>query len=659
MPKIIDLGVEIDHIETLTRANGVTAISELLWNALDADATEIHVDSTSNGIGGYDSITVTDNGSAIDYETAQEVFARIGGSSKKKLLVSPKGRSFHGREGKGRYKSLSLGDLVVFTSVYENKGVLYSFTITFDNNNLSSSEISDLKTLKKSDGIKPGFTVVIKNVNQDNVAFLYNEKNLKSIEQKFASYWINYPEISIYFNNKRIEFGSLIKNDEEIIMPIKASDSSKTESFSIKVIEWSIDISKKMYLCSSKGVPYREIKLGFAPSIPISIFIQSNYIENLHTVNKLDLYDKDELIAIAINEAKKYGKNYTRNRLHLYSREFIIDLKKEGIYPYRDEPENFVEESKRQVFDIVALQVNEYLPDFESQPNKNKKFTLALIKEALENNSESLQTILTEIIGLPKDKRDELAELLKDSTLSNIIDTMTEIRHRLKFVQALEDMIYDKDANKHVKERKHLHRILIQETWIFGDEYAYGVDDVTLKNVLKEYLKALGRDDFEEIVQSEDNSRLGIIPDVCLWRQFPQGTPGYKTNLIIELKKPSVNAGVEELVQIQLYANKIMKDRRFPKEKTHWKFILITKDIKSEIEDQMEQANRKYGHVTQGANHDVFVLTWGHIFNEARTRYEFIKDRLNINLMDDKDNLKYLHDKYSEYLPSDFLNEKD
>lgn len=36
------------------------------------------------------------------------------------------------------------------------------------------------------------------------------------------------------------------------------------------------------------------------------------------------------------------------------------------------------------VFDIVALQVNEYLSLFGDQDNKGKKLTLSLIKEALE-----------------------------------------------------------------------------------------------------------------------------------------------------------------------------------------------------------------------------------------------------------------------------------
>jgi hypothetical protein len=162
----------------------------------------------------------------------------------------------------------------------------------------------------------------------------------------------------------------------------------------------------------------------------------------------------------------------------------------------------------------------------------------------------------------------------------------------------------------------------------------------------------IGREDFEEVIDSESNSDLQIIPDVCLWRQFPQGIPGHKTNLIIELKKPKLDAGVEELMQIKLYASRICQDKRFPKEKTKWKFILITKDIKSDIESELEQTDRKYGHVIATEVYDVYVLTWGHILNEAKTRYEFIKEKLNLNLLDNEQNLNYLKTKYAEYLPT-------
>jgi len=71
MSKIVDLGVEKDHIDSLTRATGLTAISELIWNALDADATIINIEITPNHLGGYESIEIIDNGHGLQYEKGQ------------------------------------------------------------------------------------------------------------------------------------------------------------------------------------------------------------------------------------------------------------------------------------------------------------------------------------------------------------------------------------------------------------------------------------------------------------------------------------------------------------------------------------------------------------------------------------------------------------
>lgn len=651
MSKKIDLGVEKDHIESLTKASGITAISELMWNSLDADASNIEIESKQNILGIIESILIKDNGHGIEYNKAQEVFGRLGGSQKKFKTTSPNGRHYHGKEGKGRYKALALGDLVKFTSTYINSDTLKQFTITLDRNNLSYSAFSNVETLPKNSKEKVGFKVFIQNISQEHALEAIESKNRKDIEQKFASYWINYSDFTVSFNGNKLDFESLIKNNDSTNFLIERGKLKYR--FDIKVIEWSFDIKKKTYLCNKKGVPFKEINLGIRSTIPISIFIQSVYIEKLHRENTLDFQEMDDIVQVAHDKAKVFAREYVRKRLHQYSGEFIKGLKDKGLYPYTEKADNLVEESKRQVFDIVALQVNEYLPDFEDQQDKSKKFTLMLIKEALEKDSNSLRKILTEVIELPDDKREELVEILEETSLSSVIDSMTEIKNRLKFLNGLEELIYNKEENKNVLERRHLHKIITNETWIFGDEYTYGVDDVTLKNVLKEYLKHLGREDFEETVLKEENDELLIIPDVCLWRQFPQGTPGNKTNLIIELKKPRIDAGPTELSQIKLYAARVSKDRRFPKEKTKWKFLLVTKDIKPDIEYELEQKDRQYGHVIASDLVDVHVLTWGHIINEAKTKFEYIKEKLNLNLMDNEKNLNYLKTKYREYLPKE------
>lgn len=646
----LDLGVERDHIESLTKANGTSALAELIWNCLDADSTQINIEYKKTNLGGFSEISIIDDGHGLEFTKAQNVFGRLGGSEKKISNSSPGGRQYHGKEGKGRYKALALGDLVIFQSNYQSNGQVNEFTITIDRNNLSYSEISDLKTLPKSQTSK-GFRVRIQNINQENASLAFDSASRKDIEQKFASYWISYPNFSIFINGVKVEFESLIKNSDEVTLPVLVGDL--TYNFTVKVIEWNFDIKKKTYLCNAKGVPFKELNLGIRSSLPISIFVQSVYIEKLHRDNVLDLENFDEVLQGVLNESKKFARDYLRKRLHLYSGEFIKELKSKGLYPYKEKADNIVEESKRQVFDIVALQVHEFLPYFDDQDDKSKKLTLSLIKEALEKDSTTLQRILSEVIELPEEKREELVDLLEDTSLSTIIDTMTEIRNRLNLLNGLEQVIYDPDVNSQVKERKHLHKIVAKETWIFGDQYTYGVDDVTLKNVLKAYLKdCLQREDFQEVVDQGDNLALQTIPDICLWHQFSMGNAG-KENLVIELKKPVVDAGYTEKTQIESYATKVANDPRFPKDKTRWKFLLVTRNIKPEIEPHLNQKNRKYGHVVEGDNFDVHILPWGHILSEAKTRHEFIKEKLNLNLQNEG-GLEHLRSKYKEYLPDDF-----
>ena len=650
MAKELEIKVQQDHIESLTRSNGVNALAELIWNSLDADATEIRVNYSKNVLGKYEYIAVEDNGNGLSYQSAEEVFQKLGGSDKKINPKSPGGRSYHGKEGKGRYKALALGDLVRFDSFYNiSETASNHFTITISSDSLKNPKIGDLQVLDKT--IR-GFNVTIENVNDKVANEVFLKDNFKELEEKFASYYLSYPNFQIFINNKKIDFDNLIKHQQS--ETVKISIHNLLYAFEIKIIEWNFDNKKKTYLCNEKGIPFLETNLGIRSSIPISIFIQSIFIETLHKQNELNLAEFNLHLLDAIEQSKKIAREYVRKRLHVYSKDFINELKTANLYPYYEDAKDYVEVAKRQVFDIVALQVNEYLPTFSEQDNVSKKLTLTLIKEALENNSTSLQKILTEIIGLPDEKKEELAEILEKTSLEKIIDTMRVVTDRIDFLNGLELLIYDPEHSKNVKERKHLHKIIVNETWVFGDDYTYGADDLTLKNVLKQYLKDLGRDDFEEIVNSEDNSNLGTIPDVCLWKQYPLGKADHFENLVVELKRPTKDAGFNELTQIKSYANKVSSDDRFPKKKTKWTFILLVRGIKNELKDEVEQKHRRYGHVTESDNVDVFVMRWSDIIQASRAKYKYIKDKLDLNLQTNEDALSLLREKYKQYLPDDF-----
>ena len=77
--KRIELKVGQDHVESLAKLrNPLIAVEELIWNGLDADATEISIQIKINKMGGLDSITITDNGLGIPLETTETAFGSLG-----------------------------------------------------------------------------------------------------------------------------------------------------------------------------------------------------------------------------------------------------------------------------------------------------------------------------------------------------------------------------------------------------------------------------------------------------------------------------------------------------------------------------------------------------------------------------------------------------
>jgi hypothetical protein len=662
MAKELEIKVEKDHIEALTKASGVSALSELIWNSLDADATNIDIEYKSNNLS-VTEIKIKDDGHGMDYHVAETAFESLGGSNKKNRTKSPGDRVLHGKEGKGRLKVFSIGHLITFKSTVISNGKEQCFEIQLDRNEIKKPTISSMRTLKRGEG-KNGVEILIKNIDNKNANAVFSDKGIKDLEEKFAVYYMSYPVFRIAINGKKLDFTRCIKNqyEENKALEIEKSNGEIEEiSFKFKIIEWSRQCDKKLYYCSEKGISFLEEQLGIRTGdYQITVHILSDFIEQLHRKSDLITGSLNDTIKDATILAKDIARKYIRNRKHEEAKGFIAELKREGIYPFPETaPKDKVEEAERQVFDIVALQLNEHMAGFSEQDNKAKQLTLLLIKEVMQNDTNGLQKILEEVINLPQSKRDELTEILEKTSLSTIVDTMKEISDRLRIIYELKLLLFDENYRNKILERKHLHKIVKNETWIFGDDYTYGADDVNLKNVLKSYLKYLERENFEEIVEEGDNSNLNEIPDICLWKQYNMGLSGYFRNLVIELKRPSKTAGIKELDQIKGYARAIAKDDRFPKEKTKWIFILLVTDMNDDAISECNQRDRSFGHIDSKDNYDVYVKKWGELLNEADARHQYLKIKLNYNIEENEEGLSLLKSKHSEYLPEEIFENNE
>src|ERR1700749_2686131 len=265
MGKELDIRVERDHIEALTKASGVSAISELIWNSLDADSKNVSVtfDQTALGI---KSIEIVDDGHGIDLSVAERAFGNLGGSDKKNRKHSPEHRVLHGREGHGRLKALSLGDLVKFNSIYKTKDGLSHYDITLDKNKITKPYIDDVRAISKEKAAKmsTGVRITITNILQEKASEILDHSATKSLQEKFALYYMSYPNFTVTINNKVLDFSSVILNQAEdnVTFEIDEADgSTKKIPFKFKVIEWRGSCDRKIYFCGTKGISFFEDNL--------------------------------------------------------------------------------------------------------------------------------------------------------------------------------------------------------------------------------------------------------------------------------------------------------------------------------------------------------------------------------------------------------------
>src|SRR5215470_10346763 len=112
----LTVSVEQDHLERLVK-KPLTGLAELIWNSLDADATEVAIDVDVNDFDVIDQVRIADKGTGITPERAERDFGHLGGSWKMTAVTTPQGRNLHGSAGQGRWAAYGLGDAIRWSSV--------------------------------------------------------------------------------------------------------------------------------------------------------------------------------------------------------------------------------------------------------------------------------------------------------------------------------------------------------------------------------------------------------------------------------------------------------------------------------------------------------------------------------------------------------------
>ena len=627
----------------------ILALAELVWNALDADATDVKVMFEENLLSGLTSIRVSDNGAGMTPVEAEQSFGSLGGSWKRFGARSRQsGRLLHGRAGKGRFRAFALGEHVQWETCAVVGKRRQRYTIDGTRSRLGTFQISDIEEVSSS--TPTGTTVTISDLLKD--FNLRGDRSRVEMAEQFAIYLRQYSDVVVNYDGARVDPASLETNAEEYQLAPITLDDAREVSSSLLVIEWSIQTERSLFLCDEAGFAHQRVAPKIqAPGFQFTAYLRSAYVRELSDQNLLDLDDLNEGTTRLVEAARQQLKTHFRGRSALLAAETVADWKKKEIYPYIGEPESPLEVAERQVFDVVALNVSEYLPDFGTADDRTQRLQLRLLKQAVESSPQVARKILAEVLELPLDKQEQLAELLERTSLSAIISAARLVADRLDFLRGLELLVFDPDSKRQLLERKQLHRILEQHTWLFGEHFNLTSSDKSLDDVLAKHLHLLGREPLSapDPVRREDGS-VAII-DLMLSRRLPQAPKANaREHLIVELKRPTVKISLDVHQQIGSYAFAVAEDERVHDTNTRWVFWAVSNEVSRDVQKLGAATNKPPGLTYEGEGVEIWVKSWGQILEDCRARLHFYQQGLQYEASDESA-MGYLRRVHGEYLP--------
>ncbi|RCU28266.1 ATP-binding protein [Acinetobacter baumannii] len=639
------------HIKTLTEASATKALSELIWNGFDASSQIVTVTLNYNSMEGLDSIVVEDQGSGIPYKDVELFFGGIG-DSWKKIKKNTYHHPLHGQNGKGRFKAFCLGADLEWKTTFEDQTAYGTYSIIGNHNKIEEFKTSAVEKNKHG---KKGTKVTISNLHK-KANELLKDKTRNELTKSFAVFLTEFPHLELNFNGSKIDPKSVQNYSKDYDLTEDCAEIT-IHPVKLTIIEWNIETERVINLCSAKGIsleeyePKNRIK---AKGFNFTAYLKSEYFQELENIGGLSLKELEPTVGKILDIAVSTIQEHFRKRIAEKYSGIVQEWKDQNIYPYQDKTSlTSVEKAEQEVFDILAANVQTFLPNFEKTEKTSKKFMFKLIAQAITENPESVQKIITEVLDLKKEDQDKLAELLDNTTLSSIISSATIVANRLNFLDELENLLFNKHTKKVFTERDQLHKILENEAWIFDENFTLSQSEERLESVLKKHLSLLGNR--EDLMEDTDpvllsDGRTGRI-DLML-SKANQTRHGEFDYLIVELKRPSKKVDAEVIVQIKKYANAVASDERFHNIPANWTFLAISNELDSYAEDEANQRNKPKGLIHDSAqqNITVWVKTWSEIIANARAKLQFINQHLQYEVTQESSQ-KYLKKAHEKFIP--------
>jgi hypothetical protein len=612
------------------------AIAEYIWNGFDANATNIEIDYDSNAIGFINTFSIADNGSGINLSKIGDTFGQFMDSQKTKTF--DQNGFVKGKAGKGRFSFTNFCNNAIWETTFKSdKEDFLKYNITISKEKLQDFQTSDkVISLNKKTGTKvkfESFHSLTGNLleSEEFISFLSSEFGWFLFLNKESDY-------KIKINGVDIDYWNIIGDFREF------EETVNEQSFKISYIRWNKNIGDKYYYYflnnEQKEVERKHTSFNNkAVDFHHSVYIISEYFDDFqytkadhptlgfngsnqsdstfkHLITLLnDFIAQEEKLFIRDQKAEKLIDDYnTKKILPAFKNNSYDQIRKKDL-------ENVVKEIyciQPKIFQGLKLTQSKTLVGF---------LNLLLDTEQREN----ILDILENIIDLSDEERQELSKTLKKTKISSIVELVNLLEGRFEVVNVLKQMVFE--LEKFTNERDHIQKVIENNYWLFGEQYHLVSADKNFETALNNYLDFIETDKKnKEKLKSKDKLKR---PDIFIARQAEITDPNsdqytIEENIIVELKRPSVEIGKPQFDQIEEYIRFIINEPKFNSELRKWKLILVGKNVDEWIKDKYEsnKAKGKRFLVEAVRNYEIYAMTWDDLFKIFDIRHKHLINKL-------------------------------
>lgn len=618
-----------DFLERLSSATPIRAIAELVWNGLDAGAGRVSVRLETNGLGGIEAIRVVDDGFGINHAHLQPLFGGLGDSWKRQKSRL-NGRALHGKTGQGRFKAFSLGHQVEWRTVFDSPEGRMRYQVVGRAEALTGIEYSDPVPA----GNDPTGTEVVITGIRDGLGTLLRENARTDLAKLFAEYLSQYPGIQLDYDGVRIDPTELQLDRQEIPLGEIPRAGGGTIQAVLTLVEWPMKAERVLHLCDAGGFSLHETDPGQnvrAPGHEFTAYLKSELFRELESTGALALEELHPDAAAVVHAAREAIREHFRRRVEEHRSRIVDRWREQGIYPFEMRTEiDPVETAWRQVFDVVAVNVEASLPVLESADSGARRLVFRLLADAVRQGAAGLGRVLTETLHLRRDDADVLSGLLADAATSEVLRADAEVAARLALLAELEGVVNDPEKAKRRASREQVRRLLEGASWLFGDEFAWSVAD-------PEVGSGAGGEDPGEGSPGDESASVGKpgsagnagrgelkVARVALVR------PGETVRLVVEVRRPSQPITVRVLNRVAATAAGLAGAARSNSGLVRWRFVVVGDGLDDGARARVTSEARRPGLVSEEAESgvEIWAYGWSELIAAARARLEATRSAL-------------------------------